>query len=283
MALQPLVQQYDNDGNQIILESRDLTQITIPDSTGVYSTSNAGGYGTSQIPTSTRRTVDIIKIKIILSFPATPDTLYTILLDGTTTPTAANFAAQTSDLTVDMGDMGGTAGDEFKADGIYSGIYKVYFMIGVASAEYLSADKSLNLSATNWTADYDVVAGSVLDIAGVEYTVLSVSGMKAILVSGTGLVNTTVYEPLVVYSDTFKFLLTGQVERCAIANIPKVISEVCKCAENVKEQTVIQAMLYDIMITSAKASFINEDYEGSQEQIDTLVSQCINADCNPCS
>jgi hypothetical protein len=67
----------------------------------------------------------------------------------------------------------------------------------------------------------------------------------------------------------------------ATANAPLVFDDSCctKCGNNLTFETIRM----NCMISSAKAAYLNEAYEESQEQLDYLISKCAgNTVCTQC-
>lgn len=104
-------------------QSKDQTTLTLTDSTGVYNaTTNPTGYGSAQLPATTREVADIDKSIIVMTYK---DVDYTINLDSTTTPTAQDFANQTSNLDITGANLGGTS-----ADKLDNGIFNLDYTVG---------------------------------------------------------------------------------------------------------------------------------------------------------
>lgn len=118
-------------------QSKDQTTLSLTDSTGNILV-NGTGYGTTQLPATTREVADIDKSIIVMTYK---DVDYTINLDSTTTPTAQNFADQTSNLDITGANLGGAATDKLD-----NGIFDVDYTVGFDDLKVATLSGTLSAS-----------------------------------------------------------------------------------------------------------------------------------------
>lgn len=261
-----------------LTQSDDLKTLYIPDLTGIYdSTTNTQGYGASQFPTNQRRTSDIIKSKIEIYQPK-DTTKYTLNFTPSSTPNCQDIADGNEKINITSDRLGKNAGLEL-TDGIYTGNYKVYFEVSVTAS--MSGGTLVTDDNSNWST-HDVVVGSLLEIGGTIYEVSEISGDTLSFVDNTGLgnnANLTVYN---VYKIDFIALLTKSSEKCWVQSAPKALGDFC--CNSCRKETIESVKEFITLIDGAKAAYLNESYDYSQEIIDYLIAVCNNNEiCVSCN
>jgi hypothetical protein len=128
----------------------------------------------------------------------------------------------------------------------------------------------------------DLAVGSLVNIAGTVYTIATTPTTTSFTVSEDITDLTTGYNLFYsTYRTTFSFLLTYNVEKCAVINSPKAFEKVC--CDDCSDTTLLGIMKIISGITAAKSAYIEENYTGAQEIIDYLVSVCDGGDlCTTC-
>lgn len=274
-----------DNNSPVFFQSNERNSFKIPDLTGIYdATTNTTGYGNGQFPTGRREVADIHHSIFTLTKPhdetsGVPNE-YTIELDNTTSPTAADIADESEELEITNTLFGGTDSDVL-SDGIYSGRYDVFFLCHV-QASYSSGTFSINSGV--W-ADYDVKVGSLIQIDGSDtfYIVDTVDGADLTFSNDDGEIPSSgTINFYIVYRTLFYVLLTKSSEKCWAESAPKVIGDLC-CSE-CNEQSVLEVTKFATLLDTAKAAYVTENYSKSQEIIDYLVSKCTDNNlCTTCS
>ena len=267
-----------------LTQSDDLKTLYIPDKTDIYNSStNVGGYGNSQFPSSQRRTVDIVKSKLEIYKPNNSVDVYTLNFTNSTTPTAKQIADQDEVIEINASVIDELAGSALP-DGIYQGSYYVYFLLDTTasmSSNILNTD-----DATDWST-HDVAPSSLLEIGGTIYEVdeVGTSGLgddELTLIDGDAIGNQGNLTVNVVYKVNFTALLIKSSEKCWIESAPKAIGDFC-CA-TCKSDTINNIKEFSTLIDGAKAAYLVEGYDKAQEIVDYLIGLCSNNDvCVSCS
>lgn len=274
-----------NDNSPVFFQSNERTSFKIPDLTGVYdATDNPTGYGNSQFPIGRREVADIHHSIFTLTKPndETNGVLneYTVELNSSSTPTAADIADETLELEVTNATFGGINSD-ILPDGIYSGRYDVFFLCHV-QASYSNGEFTINSGV--W-ADYDVVVGSLIQIDGTDtfYIVGTVNGADLTFSNDDGAIPSSgTINFYIVYRTLFYVLLTKSSEKCWAESAPKAIGDLC-CSE-CSDKSIIEVMKFATLLDTAKAAYVTENYSKSQEIVDYLVSKCTgNNLCTTCN
>ena len=253
--------------------------ISLTDTTGVYSTSNSTGYGADQIPVGLRETADVLTANVsILDYngtlnftggttPTIVDEVYSTSFDNTTAIALANGTSQTIAL--------GTLIPDAYVDAVYKSVYYNWF----DTAPYLNITKDSDNSILVTNVE-QFLGGSYVNITfnGTKiYDIVSVNTTTNIVVLNgfvpNGL-NTEVYT--IGYSSTAYFASTYYINKCLHNRVAKLAISSCSCNNSCTEKLYEAVMLF----MSIQPNMDLGKYQKAQDIITYLTNYCNDGCCN---
>jgi hypothetical protein len=255
--------------------------ISLTDTTGVYSTSNSTGYGADQVPTGLRETTDVLTANVsILNYngtlnftglSATPtivDEVYSTSFDNTTAIALANGTSQTIAL--------GTLIPDTYVDAVYKSVYYNWFdATPVMTIAYYNAN---TISVTN-VEDFVNAAYVNIYFSGVYkiYNIVSVDttySRVTLLGSVSSMLNTESYT--IGYSSTAYFASTYYINKCLHNRVAKLAISSCSCNNSCTEKLYEAVMLF----MSIQPNMDLGKYQKAQDIITYLTNYCNDGCCN---
>lgn len=260
--------------------------IVLTETTGVYSSTNPGGYGSTQSPTGLREIADIFSAQFFIL-----EANGTISYTGSGTPTIIGLVyAFASDVAgggeIDTGtaqslaggtsvnyDLGTLVGDTY-IDGVYKTQYGVNFQNAPVTSS-CTGNTTLTVSDTTpFTGATKIrfVAGGIT----YEYDIVSVNS-GSITLSANGPVLTSASRTFsIYYTSTAYFASTYYINKCLHSRISKLAISSCTCNNGCTEKLYEAVMLY----MAIQPNMDLGKYQKAQDIIEYLTNYCNDGCCN---
>ena len=269
-----------------IVPNNSNRNIVLSDITGVFSTTNPGGYGSTQSPTGLREATDSFSSQFFVL-----EANGTISYTGSTTPTivglvysyAANVNGGYDYLDTETWalangatrtyDLGTLVGDTY-IDGVYKTQYGVNYQNILITCS-CTGNTTLTVNDTvpfMGATKARIVAGASI----YEYDIVSVNS-GSITLSANGPVLTSSSRTIAIYyTSTVYFANTFSINKCLHDRVAKLAISSCTCDNKCTEKLYEAVMLY----TSIQPNIDLGKYQKAQDIIEYLTNYCNDGCCN---
>lgn len=269
-----------------IVPNNSNRNIVLSDITGAFSSTNPGGYGSTQSPTGLREATDsfssqffVLEANGTISYtgsgsPTIVGLVYAYAVDvnggydyyDTETWALANGATRTYDL--------GTLVGNTYIDGVYKTQYGVNFQNAPVTSS-CTGNTTLTVSDTTpFTGATKIrfVAGGIT----YEYDIVSVNS-GSITLSANGPVLTSASRTFsIYYTSTAYFANTYSINKCLHSRISKLAISSCTCNNGCTEKLYEAVMLY----MAIQPNMDLGKYQKAQDIIEYLTNYCNDGCCN---
>lgn len=267
----------------VVLEgslNKESTLITLTDGTGAYdATTNPGGYGTPNPPYTS-----IQKI-VFRCYNPKEDTYTDVTLDGTTTPTAQDFANPSggnsydlSALSFDVGDVGDTLSDGvrfieyfvfYSPTGTNVGGSGTTATVSYGSRNVTSINHGTALDSTDYIAIGSIGTAVIYPVDDTPSSSTVTLGTPYTGTSGAGV------SYWVVYHNVLAIACYNGVLACAHSKFGALPDVECACEEKVLQKDFKLFIYLQSIVSNMQVG----KYSRAQKAIDKLTELCNDTDC----
>jgi len=260
--------------------------IILSDITGVFSSTNPGGYGSTQSPTGLREIADafssqffVLEANGTISYtgsgsPTIVGLVYAYAVDvngGYDYDTAETQAlANGSTRTYDLGTLVG--------DAYIDGVYKTQYAVNFQNAPVTSSCTGTTTLTVSDTTPF-IGATKIRFVAGditYGYDIVSVNS-GSITLSANGPVLTSAIRTFAIYyTSTVYFANTFFINKCLHDRVAKLAISSCTCNNGCTEKLYEAVMLY----MSIQPNMDLGKYQKAQDIIEYLTNYCNDGCCN---
>lgn len=267
MALQQKHKTVPNQSNR---------NISLTDTTGIFSVLNPTGYGADQTPTGYRRVTDIqnsdfhiLESNGTLKYsggltPVIENGLYSVSYNLSNAQSLANGTPKVLDLST-------LIGDSFE-DGIYKTIYYNWFLPidvlttnGENAVILSSAEEAANVKYVRLFGDGN---DKIFTVTSIEDSALIVDGDLSEFVND--------YQGYLAFESEAYFVNTYELNKCLRSKIAKLSVSNCSCKCNTTNKLYEAVMMY----MSIQINMDKGNYTKVQEIINALTMYCNGSNCN---
>lgn len=263
-----------------ITSSNQATKVvSLTETTGVYGSSNLGGYGASQVPSGAREIAGILSSNIYLlqlngtfSFngggaPVVANDIYSAAFDAVTAQAIANG----SPILIDL------SSEPVYVDGVYKAVYYNWFVgedvvnIGPATNQIAwSGDPALFTNAAFIKLYYGESPATI------TYEILSVDVTNSLItVNGIVPQDMVDVEYEIGYTSNSYFQNVHNINTCLHSDIAKSACSDCGCSETKKNKLFLATMDF----FGIQPNMDRKNYKCAKEIIDSITIYCSKSGC----